>query len=169
MLTTIAMLLVLVAAPTQPAVFDPARRRLRGNQVALDVEGGSITGRAIGQSFIVAGRVTYYPLARLGLGAAYGFSRGIGGLDTVRGRFVHLLHGRFELPLVAGLRMGKGDALRCLAEEVGALNADTTWSNGARRGVHGKLSRLRRMPAKLARLKSDTSSSSVRTSPILRN
>jgi hypothetical protein len=121
MLATIPMLWVLAAAPSQPAVFDPARRRLRGNQVALDVEGGSITGRAIGQSFIVASQVTYYPLARLGIGAAYGFSRGIGGLDTVRGRFVHLVHGRFELPMVAGLRMGKGDALEMdLFGELGA-------------------------------------------------
>lgn len=130
MLTTVPMLLALGTAPAQDPVFDPTGRRLRGNQIALDVEGGSITGRAIGQSFIVAGQVTYYPLARLGVGAAYGFSRGIGGLDTVRGRFVHLVHGHLELPLVAGLRMGKGNALEMdLFGELGAgaLYIATDW------------------------------------------
>lgn len=127
MLSTIVMLLVVAAAPAPAAAsegdpaLDPARRRLAGNQVAFDLAGGSVTGRAIGQSFIVAGQVTYYPLARIGLGAAYGFSRGIGGLDTVQHRFVHLVHARLELPLVAGLRMGRGKALEMdLFGEVGA-------------------------------------------------
>lgn len=121
MLTNIPMLLTLVAAPPEDPVFDPEQRRLRGGQVAFDVGGGSVTGRAIGQSFIIAGRVTYYPLAKLGIVAGYGFSRGIGGLERVRGRFVQLLRGGFELPLMAGLRLGKRDALAMdLFGELGA-------------------------------------------------
>ena len=97
--------------PSTDAILDPPNRRLRGNQVALDAFGGSMVGRAIGQSFLVGGRLTYFPIRQLGIGAAYGFSRGIGGLSTVRGRSVHFAHGQLELPLASALRVGRKKVL----------------------------------------------------------
>ena len=95
------------SAPADAAVLAPQNRRMRGNQVALDVSGGSVTGRAIGLSFIVGGRATYFPIRQLGIGAAYGFSRGIGGIDTVRGRSIHLVNGQLEIPMFSALRVGR--------------------------------------------------------------
>jgi len=110
------------AAPSRAEeVLDPARRPLRGNQVSLDVMGGSMHGRALGQTFLVGGRVTYYPIRQLGLAAVYGYSRGSGGLDTVDGTNVHFVHGHLELPLISALRMGKHRiAVMDLFGEVGA-------------------------------------------------
>jgi hypothetical protein len=88
-------------------ILDPANRSLQGNQVAIDVMAGSMHGRALGQTFIAGARLTYYPIRQLGIGAAYGYSLGIGGLDTVHRTNVHFVHGQLELPLVSALRMGK--------------------------------------------------------------
>jgi len=107
--------------PDGPSILEPADRRLRGNQVALDASGGSITGRAIGQSFVVGARVTYFPIRQIGIGAAYGYSRGIGGLESVRGRSVHLVNGQLELPMISALRMGRRKLVEMdLFGEVGA-------------------------------------------------
>lgn len=119
-------LVLAMAAPAGEAApggdaLEPEGRRLRGNQVALDVSGGSLVGRAPGQSFIAGGRVTYFPIRQLGIGAAYGYSRGIGGLDSVRDRSVHFLHGQLELPLISALRVGRRKVLEMdVFGEVGA-------------------------------------------------
>jgi hypothetical protein len=107
--------------PAHGDVLEPNNRRLRGNQVTLDLLGGSLTGRALGQTFIVGGRVTYFPIRQLGIGAAYGYSRGIGGLDTVRDRSVHFVHGQLEIPMISALRVGRRKVLEMdLFGEVGA-------------------------------------------------
>lgn len=108
--TQLGLFLALAAVAAEPSNDDPLEprnRRLRGNQVAFDVLGGSLTGRAVGQSFIAGGRVTYFPIRQLGIGAAYGYSLGIGGIDTVVDRSVHLVHGQLEVPMISALRAGR--------------------------------------------------------------
>lgn len=109
------------AGPSNAELLEPQNRRLRGNQVAFDVLGGSLTGRAVGQSFIAGGRVTYFPIRQIGIGAAYGYSLGIGGLDTVRDRSVHIVHGQLELPMISALRVGRSKVVQMdLFGEAGA-------------------------------------------------
>jgi hypothetical protein len=123
-------LALVVGAPPRVDVLEPDNRRLRGNQVAVDAFGGSMVGRAPGQSFIVGGRVTYFPIRQLGIGAAYGWSRGIGGLDTVRARSIHYVHGQLEVPLVSALRVGRRKVIEAdLFGEVGAgaVHIAATW------------------------------------------
>jgi hypothetical protein len=119
------------AAPSEPErVLDPKYRHLRGNQVAFDGFGGVFMGRAIGQSFLAGGRVTYYPIRHIGIGAAYGYSISLGGVETAERQSVHLVHGQLELPLVAGLRVGKHKVLELdLFGEAGAgaLYIARTW------------------------------------------
>lgn len=101
------------AAPT-PAELDvlaPSSRRLRGHQIAIDLGGGSMNGRGIGQSFVATGRLTYYPIRQLGIAAVYSFSRGIGGVSTADGDWVHAVHGQLELPLISALRVGRHKVL----------------------------------------------------------
>lgn len=106
---SLPLVLALAAAPTTaaPDVLDPATRRLRGNQVAIDLGGGSMNGRGVGQSFVATGRLTYYPIRQLGIGAVYSFSQGIGGVATAAGDWVHAVHGQLELPLISALRVGR--------------------------------------------------------------
>jgi hypothetical protein len=110
MFALLSMLLVLGPAAPPPAdsdVLEPSTRRLRGNQVGIDVAGGSINGRGIGQSFVTTGRLTYYPIRQLGIAAVYSFSRGDGGVSTADGNWVHAVHGQLEVPLISALRVGR--------------------------------------------------------------
>ena len=100
------------APPTEDSnVLEPSTRALRGNQLAIDLGGGSMNGRGIGQSFVASGRLTYYPIRQLGIGAVYSFSRGLGGVSTADGDWVHAVHGQLELPLISALRVGRHKVL----------------------------------------------------------
>jgi hypothetical protein len=117
-----------VSAPSAPPsvqeeILQPEHRKLRGNQVGLDVAGGSLIGCSVGQTFIVGGRVTYYPIRHLGIGGVYGYSRGIGGSDAVRRRSVHYAHGQLELPLISALRVGRHKVLEMDLFGVGGAGA----------------------------------------------
>lgn len=114
MLPLLPLLFVLgpAVAPAEGSdVLEPSVRRLRGNQVAIDLGGGSMNGRGIGQSFVTTGRLTYYPIRHIGIGAVYSFSQGNGGVSTADGDWVHAVHGQLELPLISALRVGRHKVL----------------------------------------------------------